>query len=81
MQKGAKLKYAIAVIIHARKGICVKVSVISENRELPACCFPGDAERFYDRSFELLRDLSRKKGLNIQFNGLENGSKDDPLCK
>jgi hypothetical protein len=21
-------------------------------RELPACCFPADAERTYDRSFE-----------------------------
>ena len=23
-----------------------------KSRELPACCFPADAERTYDRSFE-----------------------------
>ena len=36
----------------ARKGICCDcLSYHLGNRELPACCFPADAERTYDRSF------------------------------
>ncbi len=32
------------------------------SRELPACCFPADAERTYDRSFEhFARLVSQKK--------------------
>ncbi len=36
----------------SRKGMCCEcLSYHLENRELPACCFPSDAERTYDRSF------------------------------
>lgn len=36
-----------------RKGICCDcLSYHLSNRELPACCFPNEAERTYDRSFE-----------------------------
>lgn len=37
----------------SRKGICCEcLQYHLANRELPACCFPNDAERTYDRSFE-----------------------------
>jgi hypothetical protein len=36
-----------------RKGVCCEcLQYHLANRELPACCFPNDAERTYDRSFE-----------------------------
>ncbi len=36
-----------------RKGICCEcVSYHLRSRELPACFFPKDAERTFDRSFE-----------------------------
>lgn len=36
-----------------RKGICCEcLRYHLRNRELPACCFPAQAERTYDRSFE-----------------------------
>jgi len=36
-----------------RKGACCDcLSYHLESRELPACCFPADAEATYDRSFE-----------------------------
>lgn len=36
-----------------RKGICCECLEFHLNqRELPACCFPPEAERTYDRSFE-----------------------------
>lgn len=31
------------------------------SRELPACCFPADAERTYDRSFEHFARLVSQK--------------------
>jgi hypothetical protein len=37
----------------SRKGNCCEcLSYHLANRELPACCFPNDAERTYDRSFD-----------------------------
>jgi len=37
----------------SRKGICCEcISYHLKYRELPACVFPPDAERTYDRSFE-----------------------------
>jgi len=37
----------------SRKAICCDcLRYHLSNRELPACCFPADAERTYDRSFE-----------------------------
>jgi hypothetical protein len=47
----------------ARKGTCCQCLRYHLNsRELPACCFPADVEKTYDRSFETFADLvSRKK--------------------
>ena len=37
----------------ARKGKCCDcLAYHLKMRQLPACCFPPDAERTYDRSFE-----------------------------
>ena len=37
----------------SRKGVCCEcLSYHLKSRELPGCCFPADAERSYDRSFE-----------------------------
>jgi hypothetical protein len=37
----------------SRKGLCCEcLSYHLRNRELPACCFPKEAERTYNRSFE-----------------------------
>ncbi len=47
----------------ARKGICCEcISYHLKSRQLPACCFPDDAERTYDRSFEhFARLVTHKK--------------------
>lgn len=35
-----------------RKGICCEcIAYHLKSRQLPACCFPADAEATYDRSF------------------------------
>ena len=37
----------------ARKGICCEcLGYHLKSRQLPGCCFPGDAEKTWDRSFE-----------------------------
>jgi hypothetical protein len=37
----------------SRKGVCCDcLAYHLKSRELPACCFPADAERTYDRTFE-----------------------------
>jgi len=37
----------------SRKGICCEcIAYHLKLRELPGCCFPEDAERSYDRTFE-----------------------------
>jgi hypothetical protein len=37
----------------SKKGTCCDcLRYHLRSRELPACCFPADAERTYDRSFE-----------------------------
>jgi hypothetical protein len=42
----------------ARKGICCEcISYHLKMRDLPACCFPNEAERTYDRSFERFAQL------------------------
>ena len=36
-----------------RKGICCEcLQYHLKNKQLPACCFPADAESTFDRSFE-----------------------------
>jgi hypothetical protein len=42
----------------SRKGICCEcISYHLNNRELPACFFPDNVERTYDRSFESFSEL------------------------
>lgn len=42
----------------SRKGICCEcVRYHIRVRELPACCFPDEVEKTYDRSFERFADL------------------------
>ena len=42
----------------SRKGICCEcISFHLSMHELPACCFPDDAERTFDRSFEHFAQL------------------------
>ena len=48
----------------ARKGVCCEcVSYHLSSRELPACLFPNDAERTYDRSFEHFARLVVEKSV------------------
>jgi len=45
----------------SRKGVCcdcLKYHLVA--RELPACCFPDNIERTYNRSFEKFAELVRK---------------------
>lgn len=45
----------------SRKGICCDcLRYHLAARELPACCFPNDVERSYDRSFEKFAQLVRE---------------------
>ncbi|MDM8515178.1 DUF6485 family protein [Desulfobacterales bacterium HSG16] len=45
-----------------RKGVCCDCLKYHLNmRQLPACCFPADAELTYDRSFELFARLVQEK--------------------
>lgn len=46
-----------------RNGICCEcIQHHLKNRQLPGCCFPADAEKTYDRSFEhFARLVSAKK--------------------
>jgi len=46
----------------SRKGICCEcISYHLRSRQLPACCFPKDAEATYDRSFEHFAKLVQSK--------------------
>ncbi len=45
-----------------RKGNCCQcLSYHRRNRELPACCFPDEAEKTYNRSFEFFARLVNEK--------------------
>lgn len=44
-----------------RKGVCCEcISYHLQQRQLPACCFPNDAEKTYDRSFSHFAELVQK---------------------
>ena len=44
----------------SRKGRCCEcIQYHVSNRELPACAFPPDAERTYDRSFRKFIEVAR----------------------
>jgi len=46
----------------SRKGICCEcVEYHVKKRQLPGCCFPKDAERTYNRSFEHFAKLVQEK--------------------
>lgn len=46
----------------AKKGICCEcLSYHLKSRQLPACCFPNQAEKTYDRSFEHFARLVKEK--------------------
>jgi hypothetical protein len=46
----------------SRKGICCDcLAYHLRARQLPGCCFPADAERTYDRSFEHFARLVQQK--------------------
>ncbi len=43
-----------------RKGLCCECIRYHRNRnELPACYFPAEAEKTYDRSFNKFNEISR----------------------
>ncbi len=45
----------------SKKGVCCEcLTYHLAMRELPACCFPNDVERTYDRSFEKFAQLVGK---------------------
>lgn len=45
-----------------RKGICCEcVEYHVKKRQLPGCCFPKDAEKTYNRSFEHFAKLVMEK--------------------
>ncbi|MBN2189712.1 MAG: cytosolic protein [Candidatus Aureabacteria bacterium] len=45
----------------ARKGICCEcIRYHLSMKELPACCFPDEAEKTYDRSFEHFIRIHKK---------------------
>jgi len=44
-----------------RKGVCCEcITHHIANDELPACCFPPDAEKTYNRSFEKFIEVHSK---------------------
>ncbi|HDY86660.1 MAG TPA: hypothetical protein ENH82_00920 [bacterium] len=47
----------------SRKGVCCEcISYHLRNGELPACCFPDDVERIYNRSIEKFIETYKKSG-------------------
>ena len=45
-----------------RRGVCCEcIEHHLKSRQLPGCCFPVDAERTYDRSFEHFSRLIAEK--------------------
>ena len=43
----------------SRKGVCCEcLTYHLRNKELPACCFPNDVEKTYDRSFQKFIEIN-----------------------
>jgi hypothetical protein len=52
-KKSQNLKNCKCTYGCSKKGICCEcISYHLASRQLPGCCFPKEAERTYDRSFE-----------------------------
>lgn len=50
----------------SRKGICCEcIAYHLNNNELPACCFPDDVEKTFDRSIENFIKIFRLKKSKI----------------
>ena len=48
-----------------RKGICCEcIKYHLEHNELPACCFSKEAEKTFDRSFEMFIKDQKKSKIN-----------------
>jgi len=48
----------------SKKGVCCKcIAYHRSNGELPACYFPPDAERTYDRSVSYFINIVNKRGI------------------
>ena len=48
----------------SKKGACCEcLQYHLASRELPACCFPAEAERTYDRSFEHFARLVAQRNM------------------
>ncbi len=51
----------------SRKGICCEcISYHRRNNEIPACFFPDDVERTYDRSIENFIIVYKEKSLKMK---------------
>ncbi|MFH1425785.1 MAG: DUF6485 family protein [archaeon] len=58
MQKKINLKRCNCTYPCSKKGTCCDcLHFHLENKKLPACCFPKDIEKTYDRSFEKFAQL------------------------
>lgn len=55
-------KCACSNVKCTRRGVCCEcIEHHLKGRQLPGCCFPADAERTYDRSFEHFARLVAEK--------------------
>lgn len=61
-QKEDNLKHCNCTYSCSKKGVCCDcLKSHLKNRELPACCFPKEAEKTYNRSFEHFGKLVNEK--------------------
>ena len=57
-KKEENLKNCNCTYTCSKKGMCCEcLQYHLRMRQLPACCFPADAERTYDRSFEKFAEV------------------------
>ena len=57
-KKAKNLKLCNCTYSCSKKGMCCEcISSHIIQRSLPACCFPADVEKTYDRSFEKFAEL------------------------
>lgn len=62
-KKESNLKHCTCTYRCGKRGMCCDcLQSHLRNRELPGCCFPAEAERTYDRSFEAFATAWRLGG-------------------